>query len=203
MSLREAKPRDFWSRRRAKVEAEERVEIETQEREALAAVEAEKSDEDLLEELGLPDPESLKQGDDFSVFMSKMVPDRLRRRALRVLWRSNPVLACLDDLVDYADDYTDAATVVENLQTSYQVGKGMLYHIEKVAELAAKADDTPDIAPEDDAADIEAPDALALAPQEPEPEHAQSDEIEDHEIGMMPARRMQFSFDTSDTRPSA
>lgn len=31
----------------------------------------------------LPDPDTLVQGDDFSVFMAKAVPDRIRRRALR------------------------------------------------------------------------------------------------------------------------
>ncbi len=54
------------------------------------------------------------------------MPERIRRRALRKLWGLNPVLANLDGLVDYAEDYTDAATVVDNLQTVYKIGKGML-----------------------------------------------------------------------------
>ena len=37
-------------------------------------------------------------GDDFSGFMARNVPDHLRRRALRKLWVSNPVLANLDGL---------------------------------------------------------------------------------------------------------
>lgn len=95
----------------------------------------ERSDEEMLAELELPDPDTLQPGDDFSAFMAKAVPDRLRRRALRKLWLSNPVLANLDELVDYGEDYTDAATVVENLQTAYQVGKGMLARLEKSAEV--------------------------------------------------------------------
>ena len=134
---------DFWARRKAAVAAEERAAEET-ERETAAAEERkaleERPDEEVLAELELPDPDSMKQGDDFSAFMSDAVPERLRRRALRQLWRSNPVLANLDNLVDYGEDYTDAALVVEHLQSAYQVGKGMLKHLEAMAEAAEKAE---------------------------------------------------------------
>ena len=134
---------DFWARRKAAVAAEERT-VQEAEREALAAEERkaleERPDEEVLAELDLPDPDSMKQGDDFSAFMSDAVPQRLRRRALRQLWRSNPVLANLDNLVDYGEDYTDAALVMENLQSAYQVGKGMLKHLEAMAEAAEKAE---------------------------------------------------------------
>ncbi len=134
---------DFWSRRKAAVAAEERVreeaELEVRTAEEQAALE-ERPDEEVLAELDLPDPDSMKQGDDFSAFMSDAVPQRLRRRALRQLWRSNPVLANLDNLVDYGEDYTDAALVMENLQSAYQVGKGMLKHLEAMAEAAEKAE---------------------------------------------------------------
>ncbi len=133
---------DFWSRRKAAVADEVRAGEEA-EREARVAEERkaleERPDEEVLAELELPDPDTMKQGDDFSAFMSEAVPERLRRRALRQLWRSNPVLANLDSLVDYGEDYTDAALVVENLQTAYQVGKGMLKHIEALAEAAERA----------------------------------------------------------------
>lgn len=89
-----------------------------------AAVEDARSDAEVLAELGLPDPDALAPGDDFRVFMAKAVPARIRNRALRRLWLSNPVLSGLDELVDYGEDYTDAAVVVENLQTAYQVGRG-------------------------------------------------------------------------------
>ena len=68
--------------------------------------------------------------------MAKAVPDRIRRRALRRLWLSNPALANLDGLLDYGEDFTDSATVVENIQTAYQVGKGMLKHVEELARQA-------------------------------------------------------------------
>ncbi|APX90498.1 hypothetical protein BV394_12815 [Brevirhabdus pacifica] len=139
---------NFWSRRKAAVRAEEqaaaRAEQELREARELAELEstqAEKTDEELLEELGLPDPDTLGKGADFAAFMARSVPDRLRRRALRRLWLSDPVLANLDDLVDYADDYTDAATCVENLQTAYQVGRGMTRHVEAMeAKARALAD---------------------------------------------------------------
>ena len=132
---------DFWSRRKAGVQREEQAELVALEEAKLAEAQADleqKSDEEILAELNLPDPDAMGEGDDFSVFMSKAVPDRIRRRALRVLWKANPLLANLDELVEYGEDYTDAATVVENLQTAYQVGKGMLKHVEALAAKEAE-----------------------------------------------------------------
>lgn len=131
---------DFWSRRKARVREEQREEerlVEAKRLEAELAEREEKSDEDILAELDLPDPDTMKPGDDFSAFMKKAVPDRLRRRALRKLWLSNPALANLDGLIDYGEDFTDSAKVIENLQTTYQVGKGMLKHILALEEQAA------------------------------------------------------------------
>lgn len=148
---------NFWSRRRAGVEAEAAADDAALEAKALAAEHAvleEKTDDEILAELDLPDPDSLEMGDDFSAFMSKVVPDRIRRRALRVLWRSNPTLANVDMLVDYGEDFTDKALVVENMQTAYQVGKGMLKHVEEMARQAAERErseeDVSEDLPEDD-----------------------------------------------------
>ena len=168
----------FWARRKANVAAEAEAEKAALEAQTLAEEHAaleEKTDAELLEEFGLPDPETLKMGDDFSVFMSKAIPDRLRRRALRTLWRSNPVLANVDMLVDYGEDFTDSATVVENMQTAYQVGKGMLKHVEEMARQAeekARAlagegeseDDTPD---DGDEIEEEAHEDVLLADADP------------------------------------
>ncbi|MEO0912200.1 MAG: DUF3306 domain-containing protein [Pseudomonadota bacterium] len=41
------------------------------------------SEAKLLEKLGLPEPDSLAPGDDFSAFMQAAVPQHLRTRALR------------------------------------------------------------------------------------------------------------------------
>ncbi len=94
---------------------------------------------ELCERLGLPDPDTLQAGDDVSGFMRAGVPEWLRRKALRQLWRLNPILANLDELVDYGEDFTDAATVVANLQTTYQVGKGMLAALTEPEEDEADA----------------------------------------------------------------
>lgn len=142
---------DFWSRRKAQVQAEEAAEAQAREAAERAQEHAaleEKSDAELLEEFDLPDPDTLEAGDDIRGFMNKAVPDRLRRRALRRLWRLNPVLANVDGLVDYGEDFTDSATVIENMQTAYQVGKGMLKHVEELARQAEEKANPPEPAPE-------------------------------------------------------
>lgn len=115
-----------------------------------ALAEPEKTDEEILEELGLPDPDSLTAESDFRGFMSKAVPERLRTRALRKLWLTNPVLANLDELLDYGEDFTDAATVIENLQTVYRVGHGMFSKDEPSEAASDQAALSEDTAPEDD-----------------------------------------------------
>lgn len=164
---------NFWSRRKAGVAAEAEAEQAAAEIQALAeehqALE-EKTDEELLIELDLPNPDGLKMGDDFSVFMSKAVPDRLRRRALRTLWRSNPVLANVDMLVDYGEDFTDKAMVVENMQTAYQVGKGMLKHVQEMARQAEERENPTE--PEDIEDNIEE-DEVLLASEE---DHIEAEE---------------------------
>lgn len=149
----------FWARRKAAVQAEaagEAAEAQARlmaaEAEALAEAQADKTDAEILADLGLPDPDSLVMGDDFSGFMARNVPDHLRRRALRKLWVSNPVLANLDGLLDHGEDYTDAATVIPGMQTAYQVGKGMMSHLIALAEQQAAKETalvTDEAAPED------------------------------------------------------
>ncbi len=121
-----------WSRRKAKARAGD-PEQDPQEAAGDSQLPADgtsseddRPDSEVLEDLGLPDPDTLQEGDDFKAFLRSEVPARLRRRALARLWRSHPLLATVDDLVEYGEDYTDAATVVENLQTVYQVGRGMI-----------------------------------------------------------------------------
>jgi len=106
----------------------------------------------------LPEPEQLGPEDDYTQFLQDGVPDDLRQRALRRLWTSNPVFANLDGLNDYDLDYTDAATVVENLKTAFQAGRGMVTKDEREAEAAAAeraARGEPD--PETDAPENDAP----------------------------------------------
>ncbi len=187
----------FWDRRRAAVRAESEAEaaarqaaLEDGQQQALA----EKSDEEILTDLGLPDPDTLAMGDDFAAFMAKAVPEHIRKRALRKLWRSNPVLACVDGLNDYDDDYLSGSHGNAPVQTTYQVGKGLMAHVREMArqdELAAN-DLTPldkdgilaeDATGEDPAAETE---NVSAAPEEP-PAQPET------EFGK--PRRMVFHFD--------
>lgn len=53
----------------------------------------------------LPDPETLGPYSDYRPFLQRSVAPALRRLALRRLWRSDPLLANLDGLNDYDDDF--------------------------------------------------------------------------------------------------
>ena len=207
---------DFWSRRKAAAAAERAAEARlAEEAEAEAARQAleEKPDEEVLAELDLPDPDAMGQGDDFSAFMAQAVPERLRRRALRKLWISNPVLANLDSLVDYGEDFTDAATVVENLQTAYRVGKGMLRRIEEEdGEAEAEAGDgeravaaAPEPVAAETGGDGAAPDdAGPEALPAPAAGDADGDTADDGDgAPEMPARRhMRFAFADAEDGPA-
>ena len=91
------------------------------------------------------DFETLDYSSDYTRFMGDNVPDHIRKQALAKLWASDPVLANLDGLTDYSDDFTDAALAVPlgMLKTAHRVGKGFLTD-EEVAEweqLGRPADD--------------------------------------------------------------
>jgi hypothetical protein len=84
----------------------------------------------------LPDIDSLHAGSDFTVFMRSGIPRALKQRALRRLWQVDPAFNVICPLDDYNLDYTDAATVVPNLKTLYQVGRGMVLPGEDAEETA-------------------------------------------------------------------
>ena len=67
------------------------------------------------------------------------MPDRIKKVALRKLWTSNPILANVDGLLDYGEDFTDAAVGAGVVETTYQVGKGMLAHVQEMARQAEEA----------------------------------------------------------------
>ena len=83
------------------------------------------SNKEILEKLKLPDPNKVKTEDELNLFFKSSIPERLKRIAMRRLWRINPIISFADaEINDYADDFTDAATVIDDLQTSYVVGQG-------------------------------------------------------------------------------
>ncbi|MEM6465697.1 MAG: hypothetical protein AAF679_04215, partial [Pseudomonadota bacterium] len=102
----------------------------------------------------------------------------------------------------------DSATVIDDLQTTYQVGKGMLRHIEAMAakdEGEEVADDTFELDP---AEEVEAEDpapvaALDDAPESevtlatlPQSSHVPATTVDEAQLGVSHARRrMQFDFE--------
>ena len=208
---------DFWSARRARVAEEEEAlrEVESEKAQAqLNEAQEEKSDEEILLEHNLPDPDNLTADDNVAGFMAKSVPERLRRRALRRFWRLNPILANVDGLVDYGENYTDAATVVENLMSTYQVGKGMLAHVEYLAELAKKKEDEAEedeaeqeLAEAEESLEEETPNYMSLTASEDEisdqvcheDQFITPEAVKEDNIGEAPLkpRRMRFRFASS------
>ena len=88
--------------------------------------EATLSDNELLDKYELPDPNDINEEAGLNRFFDGKTPERLRQMALRRLWRINPFFGVVDDMVEYGEDYTDAATVIDGMQTAYQAGKGYL-----------------------------------------------------------------------------
>ncbi len=89
----------------------------------------------------LPDIESLDKDSDYTVFLKDGVPEHLRLRALRKLWRSDPVLSFIDGLDDYDEDFRKVHLVAERLaRLRARAGKGGL---KRGAEKAEEGDRRP------------------------------------------------------------
>ena len=119
-----------WSRRKQAVEeeavAEEVAAVEPAgdepvtepqtDEEALALLR--EQDAELAEQISAIDIDKLGYDDDFTIFMNKKVPEFLRRKALSKLWLSSPVLANLDGLNEYDENFRDTGSVLEAVQTA-------------------------------------------------------------------------------------
>jgi Protein of unknown function (DUF3306) len=88
----------------------------------------------------LPDIESLDASSDYTVFMRPGVPLELRNQALRKLWRSDPLLANLDGLLEYGGDYTIPSWPKGTIRTAYQIGRGFATELEKIAGAAPESE---------------------------------------------------------------
>ena len=196
------KVQSTWSRRKAAVVAEAVAEERAAEEAVIAEQHeslAEKTDVEILEELGLPDPDKMARGDDFKAFLKKTVPEHLRKRALRTLWRSNPVLACVDGLNDYDDDYLTGSFGQGPISTTYQVGKGMLSHLLEVERqkkvLLAPVEEVAALEPTEEKLDYEGEErldqthAFQLTPCD------SAIEMQEAEPTMTTPRRMTFHFE--------
>lgn len=89
----------------------------------------------------LPDPESLTYESDFSAFLKDGVSDEVRKLALRKLWRSNPVLANLDGLNDYDEDFR-SQMFGGSVKTLYDAVKG--FGGDEPARASAGGEDSPE-----------------------------------------------------------
>jgi hypothetical protein len=94
----------------------------------------------------LPPIDSLTKDSDYTVFLRKGVAPELRRDAMRKLWRSDPVFANLDGLLEYGEDFGKQFRTPAVVATIYQVGRGMI---------RAVADDSPPSTEPAPAADAE------------------------------------------------
>ncbi|MDP6515708.1 MAG: DUF3306 domain-containing protein, partial [Alphaproteobacteria bacterium] len=112
----------------------------------------------------LPPVESLTADSDYTPFLRHGVPDELRRLALRKLWRTDPVLANLDGLNDYDEDFT-GGTLGAVVATAYKVGKGMIRRVTDGGDESEHAD-RPDQDPET-VAEVEDTDAAVSDRGEP------------------------------------
>ena len=136
-----------WSRRKEAVREGEEGVPEPFAEEQAAALPAEVTKDQPVEEIApedLPDIETMDKDSDYKAFMKTGVPPDLQRQALARLWRSDPALANLDELLDYGENFATEGKIVGALKTAYQVGSGYLKQEEDddppVAELASDED---------------------------------------------------------------
>lgn len=74
----------------------------------------------------LPPLESLNGDSDFTPFMREGVPEFIKRKAMRILWRANPLFGFRDEMNDYDEDYNVVHQIIDSNFGSYQVGRGHL-----------------------------------------------------------------------------
>jgi hypothetical protein len=116
-----------WSRRKRGESADGDLGTEAAEAPPLSEADPAESDEGDPEVIAkLPDLDSLTEETDFTVFFQDGVPEALRRKALRKLWRLNPIFAHLDGLNDYDEDFSALGIIAENIKTMYKVGRGFM-----------------------------------------------------------------------------
>ena len=166
MSGEPANPLRRWSERKAKAREEKEVDAAEQVLPPEAPAEGDETVPEVTAEQ-LPDIDGLDKDSDYSVFMVKGVPEHLKRLALRKLWLSDPVLANLDGLVDYGEDFTVSTLMGDAVKTIYKVGKGLIDEDEEL-------DDVEDEEPADGEAGSETDQPETDQPETDQPEIAES-----------------------------
>lgn len=74
----------------------------------------------------LPPLSSLNAESDFTPFFREGVPEFIKRRAMRVLWRAIPFFNFRDGLNEYDEDYNIIHKTISEFASSYKVGRGHL-----------------------------------------------------------------------------
>ena len=131
-----------WSKRKRGIAAEQEEALSAEEQlEVDEAYEAELAENrQAAEEIDL---ETIDEESDLSVFMKAGVPEALKKQALAVLWRSNPVFANIDGLNDYDEDFGSSDLIMKTFKSAYQAGRGYLEKEPETEEetLTAEVDD--------------------------------------------------------------
>lgn len=170
-------------------EAEETTE-ETSEEQGL-------SDSELCERYELPHPEECTDPEELDGFFSRPLPDRLKQLAMRRMWRINPLFKFADEMVEYGENYTDAATVIPDMQTAYKVGKGYLDKI-----LAEQKEKEQTEALELAAAEAEEQNSLSAKPDASQPDEQTLAESRDAQADNRPDKTTTpDDADTGEERP--
>ena len=117
----------------------------------------------------LPPIETLKEESDFTPYLQVGIPDFIKRKALRMLWRSNPFFGFRDGMNDYDHDYNIIHKTIDALVGNYKVGRGHLSEQELQEMMPEQAKRAFDV--EDEEADPAAEDP-DLADAAPAPESA-------------------------------
>lgn len=93
------------------------------------------------------DLDSLDFRSDYSVFFKNGVPKALQAEARRRLWRSSPVLANVDGLNDYDEDFASPNLILKAFKSTYEIGKGYFQRpVEEVAAVPAGESEDVDVA---------------------------------------------------------
>ena len=89
----------------------------------------------------LPDIETLEKDSDYTPFLAEGVPEAIKKLALRKLWASDPVLANIDGLNDYDEDFT----IIEAIKTFVSEGVEKLNEAEdKISKVETNEDTNKD-----------------------------------------------------------
>lgn len=134
-----------WSKRKRGLEVDLEKNVVSEEEQALIDEELEAellANREAAEEIDL---DTINEESDLSVFMKRGVPDELKKQALSILWRSNPIFANIDGLNDYDQDFGDKGLNMKVFKSAWQAGRGYLKEIEEKLEVVSKEDEAKEV----------------------------------------------------------